>query len=166
MKKSKQGKKKDKTVLTEKFLDETIRAFSSKKLLEAATLNIKLATINEMNDIAALFQAKEVEEKKELYGLTVDLKAVQEKFGNDTSEDVFLICIRRTMSKLEGLAVIAHELGHIHGILFNAEKHYNNRENYANTYARKLLTRKLGHGPVRDKTHQILIDLVEGKRDR
>jgi len=138
-------------MLTEKFLEKWVQILvpeiygpnknpKSGKVL----LGIYIVDSEKMESAKELWY-KDSNEEVDLLGQLVDMGKLMSLTGhaNETLDNRFVIRLNEAQSEISGIFALAHEIGHLYGILNEPEQHNESPDDYADIYAYKLIKEKV-----------------------
>jgi hypothetical protein len=148
-------------MLNEKFLERWIpilvpEEYGPDKSLEAGKplLGIYIIPADRMEKIKN-FWYKGTPEEHRLFGQLVDIGEVLALAGKEKNnlKRRFVMRLNQSQSECAGIFSLAHEVGHLHGILTNSVRHEEEPDDYADAYAFEAVKSKVEDQILRTKIY-------------
>ena len=147
-------------MIDDKFLDKWVRIivpiiYGPNKNPDSgkAILGIYVITADEMAAAKKLWFS-DVSEEVRVYGQLIDMGELESLVGRSGKLDgKYVIRLNASQSEACGIFTLAHEIGHLHGLLNEKEKHDLDPDEYADNYAFKRVKDVIEESELRVKIY-------------
>lgn len=159
-------------MLNDKFLYKWVplivpEEFGPNKALEAGKPLLGVYIIDEkrMRSIQEFWYPESIDDEEKLYGQIVDVGLVLEMSGSKREglRNRYVIRLNSCQSESSGIFSLAHELGHMYGILNSVELHEADADKFADKYAWDRIKSRVSDESLRLK---ILLEALSNDSNR